>query len=57
MSMSFEEKLAAMGLKVPPAELPKLEALVAELAQAAEVVRIARPYLEEPQSAFRLQRA
>jgi hypothetical protein len=55
--MSFEDRLAALGLKVPAAELPKLQGMVAEIDQAAQVVRIQRPYSEEPQSAFHLQRA
>jgi hypothetical protein len=57
MSMSFEDRLAALGLKVPAAELAKLQAMVAEIDEAAQVVRIHRPYAEEPQSAFRLHRA
>ncbi len=55
--MSFEERLKAQGLGLPAAEVPKLEAIVAELDAAAEVVRGARPYAEEPLSAFRLRRA
>jgi hypothetical protein len=55
--MRFEDRLTALGLKVPAAELQKLRAMVAEIDQAAQVVRIQRPYAEEPQSAFRLRRA
>jgi hypothetical protein len=56
MSTQFKERMATLGLKLPEAEIPKLEALVADLDKAAEVVRIARPYAEEPLSAFHLPR-
>jgi hypothetical protein len=52
--MSFADRLAATGLSVKAADIPKLEALVKDLDRAADLVRGPRPYSEEPLSAFRL---
>ncbi|MFC7556444.1 hypothetical protein ACFQU7_35740 [Pseudoroseomonas wenyumeiae] len=54
MSTSIGERLDLLGLKVVAADLPKVEALVLDLEKAAAVVRIARPYGEEPLSVFRI---
>jgi hypothetical protein len=56
MSTTIAERLQALGLAVPEAEMPKLVTLVADLEKAAAVVRGARPYAEEPLSGFRLPR-
>jgi hypothetical protein len=54
MSTSIGERLDLLGLKVIAADLPKVEALILDLEKAAAVVRIARPYGEEPLSVFQL---
>lgn len=52
---SFETRLASLGLRLPPDEMPKLEELVKDLERAAAFVRsIERSYLEEPSNVFRL---
>ena len=54
---SFEVRVKAVGLRVAPDELPKLQALVNDMDRAAQTVRSLRPYSEEPLSAFRLTQA
>jgi hypothetical protein len=47
--------MAARGLRLPAAEVPKLEDLVKDLERAAASVRaVERPYTEEPSNVFRL---
>ena len=53
----FAQRVEAAGLKLPAEDLPKLDALVRDLDQAAALVRGPRPYAEEPASAFRLKPA
>lgn len=53
-SIPFEQRLAALGLTLDPAERPKLAVLVAELDVAAASVRTPRAYAEEPMGGFRL---
>jgi hypothetical protein len=51
----FAARLSAQGLSLPAAELPKLEALAAELDRAAAAMRaVVRDYTEEPSNVFRL---
>jgi len=52
--MSFGDRVMAAGLSPAAEDLPKLEALVRDLDRAAALLRGARPYAEEPLSAFRL---
>jgi len=52
--MTFEDRLKAAGLSLSDEDKPKLEQLVADLDRAAVLVRVERPYAEEPLSAFRL---
>jgi len=53
---TFEARMAAYGLKLPPAEMPKLEELVKDLERAAANVRaVERSYTEEPSNVFRLK--
>ncbi len=52
---NFEARMAAMGLRLPPAEVPKLEGLVQDLERAAAAIRaVERGYAEEPINVFRL---
>ncbi len=51
---SFAARLAETGLHPKDEDLPKLEALVADLDRAAALVRGPRPYSEEPLFALRL---
>lgn len=52
----FKESLAALGLQLPEAELPGLEAMMADLERAASVVRkTERSYQEEPVLVLRLR--
>ncbi|MBS0639437.1 MAG: hypothetical protein U1E70_16210 [Acetobacteraceae bacterium] len=53
--VSFEARVRAVGLRVAADELPKLQAIVADLDRAAQTVRGQRSYAEEPLSAFRLK--
>ena len=55
--ISFEARVKAAGLRLPPEELPKLQALVSDIDKAAQNLRAERPYSEEPLSAFRLSPA
>lgn len=55
--VSFESRVRAIGLSLVAEELPKLQALVADLDRAAQTVRGERSYGEEPLSAFRLKTA
>jgi hypothetical protein len=52
--MTFEDRVKAAGLCPTAEDLPKLEALVQDMDRAATLMRVARPYAEEPLSAFRL---
>jgi hypothetical protein len=54
--MSFAARAKAAGLNLKPEDMPKLEALVADMDRAAMLVRGPRPYAEEPLSALRLQK-
>ncbi|ONG56057.1 hypothetical protein BKE38_06925 [Pseudoroseomonas deserti] len=54
MTETTEQKLAALGLRVPETELPKLLRLAGDMEKAAAMMRGPRPYAEEPLSAFRL---
>lgn len=52
----FREHLTALGLVVPEAELPGLEAMMADLERAAAIVRkTERSYQEEPALTLRLR--
>ena len=53
---TFEARLTQAGLRPGEADLPALQALVADLDRAAAAIRAPRPYWEEPLSAFRLTR-
>ncbi len=57
MSMSIEDRLAAAGLTVTPEDLPKLATAIEDMDRLAISLRGARPYADEPLSAFRLKRA
>jgi hypothetical protein len=51
----FAARMAAHGLRLPDAEVPKLEAVVADLERAAAAIRaVQRSYAEEPVNVFRL---
>jgi hypothetical protein len=51
----FAARMAAKGLRLPAVEVPKLEALVADLEHAAAAIRaVQRSYVEEPANVFRL---
>jgi hypothetical protein len=53
--LSFEARMAAYGLRLPAAEMPKLAELVKDMDRAAASVRsVERSYLEEPSNVFRL---
>jgi hypothetical protein len=55
MMSDFEARMAALGLKLPAAEIPKLEAIVKDLERASAFVRsVERSYLEEPSTVIRL---
>ncbi|WP_159995157.1 hypothetical protein [Roseomonas sp. 18066] len=56
MTDTTEERLEALGLRVPAKEMPKLVALVGDLEKAAASMRGPRPYGQEPLSGFRLPR-
>lgn len=52
----FKESLTALGLSMPEAELPGLEAMMADLERAAAIVRkTERAYWEEPCHVLRLR--
>ena len=53
--LTFEARVRAVGLRVAADELPKLQAIVADMDRAAQTVRGQRSYAEEPLSAFRLK--
>ena len=52
--LSFADRLAATGLPVPDTDVPKLQALVADMDRAAALLRGPRPYADEPLNAFHL---
>ena len=54
--MTVEERLTAAGLTAPKEDLPKLASAVEDMDRLARIVQGARPYAEEPLSAFRLKR-
>lgn len=52
----FKESLTSLGLSIPDAELPGLEAMMADLERAAAIVRkTERGYWEEPCHVLRLR--
>ncbi len=55
--ISFEARVTAARLRLRPEELPKLQALINDIDEAAQRLRAPRPYVEEPLSAFRLSPA
>ncbi len=57
MSVTIEDRLAAAGLTATPEDLPKLAAAIEDMDRLAVTLRRARPYADEPLSAFRLPRA
>jgi hypothetical protein len=52
--VSFNTRLAETGLQPKVEDIPKLEALVADMDRAAALVRGPRSYAEEPLCALRL---
>lgn len=53
--MTFAERLKALGLAVPEAELAPLERMVTDLEAAARQLRVPRPVAQEPATVFRLR--
>jgi hypothetical protein len=53
MTMTFEDRMRAAGLKVKPEHQPKLAALVKDLDRTAALVNAPRSYAEEPLSVFK----
>jgi hypothetical protein len=53
----FEARVKATGLRPKVEDMAKLEALVKDMDRAAALVRVPRPYAEEPLSAFHLKPA
>ncbi|HVY17662.1 MAG TPA: hypothetical protein VHB27_20755 [Rhodopila sp.] len=51
---NFEARMKAAGLKLPPEEVAKLQALVSDLDRAAGGLRGPMSYALEPLSALRL---
>ena len=52
--MTFEARVKATGLNPKPDDMPKLLAWVRDTDRPAALLQGARPYAEEPLSAFRL---
>ncbi|UFN48803.1 hypothetical protein LPC08_22830 [Roseomonas sp. OT10] len=50
----FEARLRALGLRLSPEDAKRMEATVAAMESALQVVRVPRPAAEEPLVAFRL---
>ena len=55
--MEFTDRMAALGLRLPPEEAAKLEIMVAEMDAAAAALRTERPYSQESLAGFRLDPA
>lgn len=55
--MEFMERMAALGLRLPPDEMSKLETMVAEMEASAAALRTERPYSQESLAGFRLDPA
>ncbi len=55
--MGFTERMAALGLRLPPDEAVKLQMMVAEMDEAAAALRTERPYAQETLAGFRLDPA
>ncbi len=55
--MTFADRMAELGLRLPPEEAAKLETMVDMLEKSALAMRVERPYAQEPMSAFRLRPA
>ncbi|MFZ6764428.1 hypothetical protein [Pseudoroseomonas sp. WGS1072] len=51
---AFRQRLAALGLRLPEAELPAMMQTIVELEAAARTLRVARDHAEEPACCFRL---
>ena len=55
--ITFAARVKAVGLNPKAEDMAKLESLVNDMDRAAALVRVPRPYAEEPLSAFRLSKA